>query len=267
MSNNKKIQQNPFLISAVAAVCILAASGAGNAASFDGSIPLANTNSTSVQRGVSTFTAANVNPISTWYGASYEEWTQRWWQWLYSIPLGVNPWKDTTGAQCGINQNGSVWFIGGSLGSTFSVSCTIPKGKAILAPIIDVNNDYPCPVPNFEPATGQSLKDFLTTGGNGFWGATQYIEGAAVPVHTAELDGKPLHELRITSRLFSFTGAANLATPTTDPCVTGSPQVGVSDGYFLFIEPLSVGHHTLHIHSESSGWGISDGTYNLNITQ
>jgi hypothetical protein len=269
MTNNKKIQPKLFLTSAVATVCILAASGSGSAATIGGSAPLANANLTSVQRGVSTLTTTNVSPASsksnsTWHGATYKTWTQRWWQWFDSIPLGVSPQKDTTGIQCGINQGGLVWFIGGPLGSSFSVSCTIPKGKAILAPIIDVNNDYPCPVPNFEPATGQSLENFLTTGSNEFWGATQYIDGTSV--HTSELDGKPLDDLRITTDLFSFTGAASLA-PQFDSCVTGSPQVGVSDGYFLFIEPLSVGHHTLHIHSESSVWGISDGTYNLNITQ
>jgi hypothetical protein len=152
-----------------------------------------------------------------------------------------------------------VWFIGGALGGTFSYSCTIPKGKAILSPIVDFNNDYPCPYP-FEPAKGETLEDFLTTG------VTPILDG--VTVHTAELDGKPLKERRITSTLFSFIGAADLAAPETDPCVTGSPQVGVSDGYFLFIEPLSVGHHILHIHSEIPSWNLSnDGTYDLNITE
>ena len=267
MNNNKKTNWTPFLMSAVVAVCILAVSGTGNAATFGGSIPPSSTNPTSVQRRVSAFTTANVNPISTWYGASYEEWTQRGWRWIYSIPLGVSPWKDTTGVQCGINQSGPVWFIGGPIGSTFRVSCNIPKGKAILSPIIDFNNDYPCPVPKkkpkdyvpFEPATDQTLADFLTMT------TTSLIDG--VTVHKAELDGKPLNDLRVPAGLFSFTGAASLA-PEIDSCVTGSPQVGVSDGYFLFIEPLSVGHHILHIHSELPSWNLSsDGTYDLNITQ
>jgi hypothetical protein len=249
---------------------MLAASESSNAATFGGSIPPSSTNPTNVQRGVSTFAAAKVNSKpskSTWHDATYEEWTQRGWQWIYSIPLGVSPWKDTTGVQCGINQSGPVWFIGGPIGSTFRVSCTIPKGKAILAPIIDFNNDYPCPVPKkkphdyvpFEPATDQTLEDYLTMT------VTSAIDG--VTIHKAELDGKPLHDLRVPAGLFSFTGAASLA-PEIDPCVTGSPQVGVSDGYFVFIEPQSVGHHILHIHSELPSWGLSsDGTYDLNITE
>jgi hypothetical protein len=175
-----------------------------------------------------------------------------------SIPLGVGPSNDATGAQCGINQTGPVWLIGGPLGSTFERSCTIPKGKAILAPIADFINDYPCPAPPpFEPAPGTSLEDFLITG------VTPIIDG--VTVHTAELDGRTLLERRVTTGLFSFTGAVDLVA--LDPCVTGSPQVGVSDGYFIFIEPPSVGEHLLHIHSELPSFGFSsDGTYHLNIT-
>ena len=195
---------------------------------------------------------------SIWHGAAQAEWTQRWWQWWMSIPLGVSPTNDTEGAQCGINQSEPVWFIGGPLFGTFTRSCTIPKGKAILSPIVDYINDYPCRLdPAFKPAPGQTLENFLITG------VTPIIDGFTV--HTAELDGRTLHERRITTDLFSFTGAADLVA--LDTCVTGSPQLGVSDGYFIFIEPLSVGQHTLHIHSELPGSSPSDGTYNLTITE
>lgn len=194
-----------------------------------------------------------------WHGATQAEWTQRFWQWYMTIPLGVGPANDATGAQCAINQSGPVWFIGAPLGSTFTRSCTIPKGKAILAPIINFINDYPCPDPTFQPAPNQTLEDFLIAG------TTPIIDG--VTVHVAELDGRALPDQRITAGLFSFTGAADLA-PSFDPCVTGSPQLGVTDGYFLFIDPPSVGQHTLHIQSELPSWGLStDGTFILTITK
>lgn len=269
MNSNKNIHKRPILISAVAAVCILVASSSGNAASTGG-IPTQQENAvlTNTLRGDSTSTNTQRNTMSsksgsTWRGAARAEWTQRWWRWWMSIPLGVGPSKDTTGVQCGINQSGPVWFIGGPLGSDFVRSCTIPQGKAILSPIVDFINDYPCPAPPaFEPAPDQTLEDFLIAG------VTPIID--SVTVHAAELDGRPLRELRITSSLFSFTGAIDLVS--LDPCVTGSPQVGVSDGYFIFIDPLSVGQHTLHIHSELPGFGLpnngsSEGTYILNITK
>jgi len=195
---------------------------------------------------------------SVWRGASYAEWTQRWWQWYNSIPLNVNPSRDDQGTQCGINQAGPVWFIGGPLGSTFERSCTIPQGTAILSPIADFLNDYPCPDPSFQPAAGQTLEDFLIQT------VAPIIEG--ITVYEADLDGQPLPARRVTTGLFPFTAAADLVA--VDSCVTGSPQLGVSDGYFLFIEPLPPGEHTLHIHSEIPSLNLSsDGTYHLTITK
>jgi hypothetical protein len=50
------------------------------------------------------------------YGVSYTEWTARWWQWAFSIPVENNPVNDMTGANCAINQHGPVWFLAGTLG-------------------------------------------------------------------------------------------------------------------------------------------------------
>jgi hypothetical protein len=168
---------------------------------------------------------------------------------------------DPDGTQCGINQEGPVWFLAGPLGSTFERSCTIPAGKAILSPIVGFLNDYPCPDPAFQPASGQTLEDFLRTGVAGFIDAVTQAQ--------ADLDGVSLQVQRITAGLFAFTGAADLVA--LDTCITGSPQLGVSDGYFLFIQPLSPGAHTLSIHSTIAPSGspptVTNATFHLTITQ
>ncbi len=51
----------------------------------------------------------------------------------------------------------------------------------------------------------------------------------------------------MTTNLFPFTAAADVQT--IDPCITGSPQVGVIDSYVFFIEPPSRGDHTLQVTS------------------
>ena len=45
--------------------------------------------------------------------------------------------------------------------------------------------------------------------------------------------------------MFSFAGDPSLAA-VLDPCITGTQQKGVSDGYWLMLYPLSPGTHTLH---------------------
>src|SRR5262245_48114767 len=42
----------------------------------------------------------------------------QWWQWAYSIPLARNPVVDTTGAFAAEGQQGHVWFLAGSFGTT-----------------------------------------------------------------------------------------------------------------------------------------------------
>ena len=65
----------------------------------------------------------------------------------------------------GSTSDGPVWFLpavpGSTLGTNISRSCTIPRGRAIMLQMSSALNDYPCPDPNFQPAPGQSLYDFL----------------------------------------------------------------------------------------------------------
>lgn len=215
-------------------------------------------------------------PDSHPFGASYGEWGARWWQWNYSIPLHVHPSaNDPTGAQCGINQSGPVWFLAGTAGtvSTATRACTISEDKAIFFPIINIINDYPCPEPPpFEPAPGQSLQDFLTMGAEGFVNTVTSLE--------VELDGhslKDLFDFRAVSKLFGFTGAIDLGPAQLPPlqtgasaidfCVTGSPQLGVADGYWIMLKPLSVGSHTLHFKGASSGYPpLGIGPFSTEVT-
>lgn len=163
--------------------------------------------------------------------------TAQFWRWVYSIPVGVDPGSDTTGVNCGINQQGDVWFLAGPSSGNSSVTCTVPADKTIVSPVYASIDDYPCPPEfNFQPPPEQSLEEFLLQDN------AQFVDPETA---MAQLDGRPLRVKRIMSRLFSFTAAASHSV--SDPCVTGSPQLGVSDGYFVFIEPLPRGDHVLQL--------------------
>jgi hypothetical protein len=182
-----------------------------------------------------------------------------WWKWALSIPYSQSPLFDPTGADCAVSQNGGRWFLAGTPGGAVTRSCTIPAGKRIFFPIVSTENDYPCPDPAFQPAPGQSLKDFLTS-------------GAVAQINTAadlevSLDGQSLPVLpgyRGTSNMFSFAGDPSL-TATFDPCITGSQQKAVSDGYWLLLAPLSSGKHTLQFGGSVFGNPAEMATYNLTV--
>ncbi len=200
-------------------------------------------------------------PHSHAFGKTYGEWGAEWWQWAASIPLDENPIVDPTGENCDLGQSGKVWFLAGtSFGGLVTRTCTVPAGKAIFFAIINFLNDYPCPEPpTFQPASGQSLEDFLTEGANAVIDQVTELE--------VEVDGVPLQNLfnyRATSELFTFTGDPSLTA--VDSCITGSPQFGVSDGYWIMLRPFSVGSHTIHFRGEISAFGfVTDTTHNLTV--
>jgi hypothetical protein len=156
-----------------------------------------------------------------------------------ATPAGVNPIADPDGADCGIGQEGPVWFLAGTGGTTVTRTCTVPKGKSIGFALVTFLNDYPCPDASFEPAPGQTVEDFLAEGAAGIIDLTDTL--------TAELDGVAIadpYSYRVASGLFRFTAAGDM--DTFDPCATGSPQLGVTDGFFLVLKPLAPGEHVLH---------------------
>jgi len=69
----------------------------------------------------------------------------------------------------------------------------------------------------------------------------------------------------VVSGLFQFTAAADLKL-TGDPCVTGSPQLAISDGYWVMLKPLNHGEHVIHFKAGVSAWGPPlDVTYIITI--
>lgn len=86
----------------------------------------------------------SVYPINSKpYGLTYGEWTAKWWQWAPSIPTKDNPTTDENGEKCAVGQNDpNVWFLAGTGGGADTRACTIPAGKAIFFPVLNVECDY-----------------------------------------------------------------------------------------------------------------------------
>lgn len=199
-------------------------------------------------------------PTAQVNGKSYAEWTAEWWRWVAGIPCATNPIGDPTGANAGINQSGPVYFLAGTSGGAVTRNVTIPHGKKILFPIINLLVDYPCPDPNFEPAPGQSLEDFLTSSAGELM---DLAEGFEVILDGVHLNNE--QNYRFPSGLFYFTGNPDL-TNCFDPCITGEEQAAASDGYWMMLKPLTYGQHTLQFKAEVPEFGFAlDVTYNITI--
>jgi hypothetical protein len=210
----------------------------------------------------------NPNPVlfpkqSDPYGADISTWGERLTQWIYAQPLAHNPLFDQTGADCAVAQKGPVWFIPPIAGPrVFSGSrtCAIPHGKAILLDIGHDTEDYPCPAfPGFQPGPGQSLYDFLS--------ATAKTVMDSVNLLDVSLDGQRFSDVlgyRFSSDdLFTITGDTSLQV--FDPCITGSPQSAVVDGFFMLFKPLHRGPHTIWVHGTNTFGADKTFTFHLNV--
>lgn len=184
---------------------------------------------------------------STMYGATYGELAARWWEWALSIPAGTNPLIDATGANCAVGQSGRVWFLAGTLGGTANRACTVPAGKAIFFPIINLVA--------FSPAPTETTLDLRRQ-------AADFVDAAKNLKCT--LDGHPcpanLSDLRAQSPIFEvIVRAGGLLDP-------GTYNPMVADGYWLLLTPLPPGQHVLKF-GGTSGSTVVDVTFHLTVGQ
>lgn len=200
------------------------------------------------------------------YGKSMWAWADRSMQWLFAQPLEHNPLIDQTGMDCGVGQEGPVWFIppiASAAPGDFSRTCNVPRGKAIFLMAGYFSDPWPCPDPNFKPAPGQSLYDFLTADAAAL--AAQGLNFARLDI---VLDGRRVQRERdyqfASENLFAYKGHPSLNV--LDPCITGNYQPSVTNGYFYMFKPLRPGRHVLVRTSVGAVSGRTNRfTYYLNV--
>jgi len=191
-------------------------------------------------------------PNSRPYGLTYGEWSTKWWQWAESIPKENNTAGDETGEKCSQSQNGPVWFLAGTRGGSAVRDCTIPAGKGMLIPIINGE----CSFAEFPKMKSESELR-----------ACAKADQDKVKSIEATIDGvklKDLQKYRVQSPLFKIILPQNnvlgLKPQTTQ---------AVGDGYYVILQPLSSGKHTVHfsgvLGDPSSNPFVTDATYNLNV--
>jgi hypothetical protein len=203
-------------------------------------------------------TAATVlPPNAVRFGRSYGDWSAEWWRWAYSVPLATNPVADTTGANCAQGQAGQVWFLAGTFGGSPVVrSCTVPAGKHLFFPVL--NALYYC----FHPVDPDPICADVAT-------MRAFVAGQMNnPVSLqASIDGVPVMNLgsfRVQSPVFTI----HLPQGNIDSAFgvrQGAYRPSVSDGYFLLVEPLPPGMHTVSFGGQSAGGFATQVTYNLTV--
>jgi hypothetical protein len=168
------------------------------------------------------------------YGAPYESWTTKWFNWLLSIPLQENPANDNSGKNCAQKQSGPVWFLAGTIGGSAKRTCTIGSNKSILFPVIAKE----C---SFAEDTDLKTEEQLISRTKD---AIDQVNSIEVVVDTVRLTDVKI--FRVASKsCFDVTYPQNNLYGLK-PGTTRSTY----DGFWVFLAPLSVGYHSIYFRGE-----------------
>jgi hypothetical protein len=181
--------------------------------------------------------AENINPgvfpiNSKPFGQPYSQWAVKSWQWTFSIHKEQDPSaNDPAGQKCSVNQNDPhVWFLQGISSGSAVLNCNVPQGKAIFMSILSGECDY---LSDKSLNTEADLTKCARSG----------IEGATMQVAVDGIVLKDIQTYWVESPIFSLTFHPDN--------IYGVPYIGTTQakvvGYYLFLEPLSLGRHTIHI--------------------
>jgi MYXO-CTERM domain-containing protein len=167
-------------------------------------------------------------------GTSQAVWGDRWWQWAISYPTAQNPLNDTTGAFSYLGDQGSVFFLAGTVTGPAVRTATVRAGQTVLIPL----NTAASPIPLFGADEAAVRADAAATSGPAS-GLTLTIDGAAATLPAGVTSLTDFHQVTPPGT-FPFTIPADN--------VFGAPSgtyPTVEDGYWVMLDDLSVGTHTV----------------------
>lgn len=198
---------------------------------------------------------------------SLKDLTAQWWQWALSIPVPSNPLLDPTSpgdptaVNCMVGQRGPIWFLAGAAsGGVIRRTCSVPEGVPLFFPVINaVNVNTPGFCGQTASLTVKGLRALVAP----------FID--AVTVVEAKVDNKPVKQIRRvrsepfiaalpTDNLFAAPCAA--LDPPGQPAGIYSP--GVDDGYYVKLNGLDEGVHTVEFSAKSGAFEL-DVAYILTV--
>jgi PEP-CTERM motif len=197
-----------------------------------------------------------VPPTSDVAGQSQLYWAQAWWQWALGVPAPSNPLSDTTGQYGGVNNDGPVFFLAGSLtGGVYSRTIEVPVGRPVFFPVLNeffvpINSDgtfnpSPCPSPLTLTCALQQVTSVMDSASN-----------MAVQIDGISLDNSQIEQYRQTSTsYFSVALPTDNVLGVTGPIAPGA-NTWTQDGFYIALDDLSVGTHVLHFQGEIPGFSL-----------
>ena len=198
------------------------------------------------------------------FGQSYSEWAADWWTWALAQPVDVNPILDPTGEDYAQGQQGRIWFLAGTgFGGpeTVSRTCTVPKGAALVFPVLNQFAGWGTADPpeqrSEEFQRSQALPPMLAAT---YLSAT--VDGVAVEDVSRYLEESFV--FRVVFPADNIFGLDSSCSPSPMPDAGCVVFPSVDAGYYLVTKRLNSGTHTIHF-SGTTGDFTVDVTYTITV--
>jgi len=188
------------------------------------------------------------------YGQSYGKWNANWWQQVAAIPADLTPLLESGPVDCNLGK-GKVVFLVGTFNGTDTRSCTVPKGTALLLPLVNTV----CTQVAGDGDTVQKLTNC----------AASLAE--SVGIVNVTVDGKSITGLKPQFRFPSGAFTLNLPAGSiilddvTGQPVPAGPTLAAADGYYVMLTPLTPGVHTLTFGGDVPGVFSTEVTYQITV--
>jgi hypothetical protein len=181
---------------------------------------------------------------------SMPQWAANWWTKVVETPVHnpdgsfQNPVLDPTGAEAALGNAGNVFYLFGNFsGGNTSRTATLPAGTPIFVPLVSIEfSNYDTAAPDGTlPGnyTAAQLAEMASQSAAPDAGLHLSVDGKALPNASAYREVSPTfsYVLPATDNIDQFFfGQNNLQGPV-------SPAV--ADGYYVMLQPLLPGQHTI----------------------
>jgi hypothetical protein len=190
-------------------------------------------------------------------GRTITDWAAKWTTWGLQAPADSNPLTDTTGQFAGTDNGGKIFFIAGPINATADTppserTFNVPLGKTLMIPVITVfateGKGIPASKPEFGTHYRAEVNSELQDWDNNS-SLFASVDGQAIHNlrdYRVETDFFPMGNVKSSSLLENFGVPAGTPTDNTK-----------AEGYWLMLENLPKGTHTLDFGGSFSGGFLS----------
>ena len=202
-------------------------------------------------------------PNSVVAGQSIADWTAAWWSWAWQSPAASYPPADPNGIFANQNNNGPVFFVAGTTGTTTVAtrSFNVPFGRPLLIPMINFADTEPAEIQN-PPNTlaeREAIADSIVTtqlGSTVLSSLFVSVDGNPVANPAGYLEEPGFFSAGLTpagSYIQALAASFGLNLPTGADLFPTKAA-----GYWVMVDGLSLGKHELHFGGSSLASSAGD---------